>query len=336
MEKFYRSILTNAWKINLRNKWLWLLGLFAAIIGNGSVYEALLRGFNNISEGRSVFYTFREYVESGVFGMFSWAKISALWQTDPSAFGMSMFYMIVMICLIAILITIGVIGQGALIAGVIGIDQKKKVRLKNAFHVGVEKFWPILELNVITKIFLLGVLIFLAYLASLIVFASSVFNIFIYVLSFIVFVILGIIIYFLTIYGTAYIILRNLGPWSALKKAWKLFTKNVMLNLEMGFLLFILNIVVGILFFIANFIIISPIFVIYVLFLFAGAKIIPAVLMIIMILVFVVVMLVVGSWWSSFQLGTWALLFEKLDSSDAKSKIQRWFENVKTRRKKRK
>ncbi len=326
METIYRLILRKALKISWKNKWLWVLGFFAAVIGNGSVYEALLRGFNNISEGRSVFYTFREYLESGIFGMISWAKLSALWESDASAFGLGIFTILLMMCLLAILITLGVIGQGGVVSAVINLDEDKKPSMKSSFRVGVERFWPILELNVMTKVVLLGFLLFLAYLVSLLTFTSEAAYNFVYVLAFIVFVILGIIIYFLTIYGTAYVILRGKGSFGALKSAWRLFSKHVLLNLEMGLLLFVVNIVVAILFFLLNFMILSPIFVLYLLFLFSGVKIITSILMFIMLVIFAVTIFAVGSWWSSFQLGVWAILFEELELKGGKSKVQRWFE----------
>ncbi len=336
MEKFYRAILKNAWTISWKNKWLWILGFFAAIIGNGSVYEALLRGFNNVSEGRSVFYTFSEYAEAGIFGSFSWASFSALWQSDPTAFGTGLFTLVVALCVIAILITFGVIGQGAVVAGVIGTDQKKKTDFRKSFHVGVEKFWSILKLNVITKIILLGLLVSLSYLVSFIVFNSVAMSLFVYVLAFIVFVILEIIIYFLTIYGITFIILRDVRPLVALRKAWKLFSKHALLNLEMGFLLFLINIIVGFVFIVVNFIILSPLLVLYLLFLFSGSKLAALIVVMIMIMLFACLMIIVGSWWSTYQLGVWSLLFEKLDTTDAKSKIQRWFESVKNKNKSKK
>jgi hypothetical protein len=326
MESFYRAILKKAFWITWRHRWLWLVGFFAAIIGNGGVYEALIRGFNNISEGRSVFNTFQEYLESGVFGMLSWAKLSALWQSDSSAFGLTIFSLLLMLCILAVMITLGVVGQGAVISGVIGLDEKEPMTLKSSFRMGVDRFWPILEINVITKVILLGFLVLLAYIASLVVFSSSGLNIFIYVLAFIIFLILGIIIYFLTIYGTAYVILRRARVYPALKSAWRLFSRHVLLNLEMGLILFIVNVVVATIFFIACFILMSPLFVLYFLFLVAGAQLASAIIMMLMILIFVVVMLLVGSWWSAFQLGVWALLFERLELSGGKSKVLRLYE----------
>jgi len=209
---------------------------------------------------------------------------------------------------------------------VIAVDEKRKISLKESFKIGVDKFWPILELNVITKVILLGILVFLAYLASLIVFTSSAANMFIYVLSFIIFIVLGIIIYFLTIYGTAFVILRDRNAFAGLKDAWHIFTKNVLLNLEVGLLLFIINLLVVLAFVMLNFIVLSPFVLLYFIFLVSSMKICASIITLLMLVVFLIIMVLVGSWWSTFQLGVWAILFEQLAFGGVKSKTQRLFE----------
>ena len=52
---------------NMEEKWLWILSIFVAIIGNGSVYEALIRGFNNLNDAKQ-FLTPLENTAPAVFG----------------------------------------------------------------------------------------------------------------------------------------------------------------------------------------------------------------------------------------------------------------------------
>lgn len=323
MGPYYRPILKRAWNISLRNKWLWVLGFFAAFIGNGSIYEALLRSFNNISEGRSVFYTLKEYSQTGVLGMISWSKLQALWAADAGAFGMSVFTIFILLAIFALLISLGVISQVGIIKGTIDIDQNKKTDFKKSFAMGVDRFWPVLELNVVTKVILFGFLMLIAYFVSLIHFAGDTANQILYISSFVIFIILGIIIYFLTVYGTAFVVLRKQGPFEALKKAWRLFKKNIVLNLEMGLLLFVVSIVVALMFFLLCFIILAPFVLLYFIFLLSGTKAAMMFMGVIIIALFVVVLLLVGSWFSAFQLGAWAVLFEELETKGGHSKVKR-------------
>ncbi len=335
MIPYYRPILKRAWQISLKNKWLWLLGFFAAFIGNGGVYEALVRSFNNMAEGRSVFYTLREYAQSGVFSMLTWGKMKMLWQADASAFGLSIFTLLVVLIILALLISFGVICQGALIRGFIEFDQNKKAEPKKCLKVGIDRFWPVLELNVITKVILLGFLVLLSYFVSLIRVESVLWQQAIYIISFVVFIVLGIIIYFLTIYGVAYAVLRKKTALEALARAWGLFKRNVVLNLEMGLLLFVINFIVAALFTIASFLMLAPLVLLYFLFLLAGAKIGMVVIVLIAAILFAILLVSVGSWYAVFQLGAWAVLFEELEEKGGKSKLRRIVEHLRGKTKKR-
>ncbi|MBI5077398.1 hypothetical protein HZB94_03375 [Candidatus Falkowbacteria bacterium] len=328
MEPFYRLIFKRAFVISWKNKWLWIFGFFAAVIGNGSVYEALLRGFSNLSQGGTIFDTLREYAESGVLGMVSLTKLSALWQTDASAFAINIFTILLLLCVLAILISFGVIGQGGVLEGVIRTAENKKISFKENLKVGLARFWPILELNVIMKVVALGILFLIIYLVSMVVFESAALNLVLYTLSFIVFLVFGIIIYFVTIYAVAYAVLREQGAFDALKSAWRLFKRHVLLNLEMGIMLFVLNVAVALAFFIAMFIVLSPFFMLYFLWLFAGGLIGPKIILALIMIIFLVAMVLVGAWWSTLQLGVWAILFEELAVKGGKSKIIRVFEHV--------
>jgi len=335
MMPYYRPILKRAWQISVKNKWLWACRFFCCFIGNGGVYEALVRSFNNMAEGRSVFYTLREYAQSGVLSMVSWEKMKMLWQMDAGAFGLSVFTLLVVLAVLALMISFGVICQGALIRGFIDLDQNKKVEPKKCFKIGVERFWPILELNVITKVILLGFLVMLSYFASLIKVDNAVWQQVIYIVSFVVFIVLSIIIYFLTIYGVAYTVLRKRSALESLSRAWGLFKRNVVLNLEMGLLLFLINFFVAALFTIASFLMLAPLVLLYFLFLLAGAKIGMLVIALFAAILFAVLLVLVGSWYAVFQLGSWAVLFEELEEKGGKSKIRRIIEHLKTRKKKR-
>jgi len=334
MIPYYRPILKRAWKISLKNKWLWVLGFFAAFVGNGSVYEALVRSFNNMSEGRSIFFTLREYAESGVISMISWSKLKMLWQTDASAFGLSIFTLVIVLAVLALIISLGIICQAALIRGFIDHDQNKKTTAGKCLRVGVDRFWPVLELNVITKVILLGFLVMIGYFVSLISLQNPIGQKILYIVSFVVFIVLGIIIYFLTIYGVAYAVLRKRTAFEALGHAWHLFKRNVILNLEMGLLLFVINILVGLVFIIVTFLILAPVVLVYFICLLAGAKVAMVLITVLAIIIFTVLLVLVGSWYASFQLGAWAVLFEELEENGGKSKIHRIIEHLRKKTKK--
>lgn len=333
MEAFYRLIFKRVLKISWQHKWLWLMAFFAAFIGNGSIYDALLRGFNNISEGQSAFSIFFEYANSGVVSLFSLEKFRALWQSDASAFALAVFGTLMLICVFLLFVALAVICQAAVVDATVAIDKKKTMGIKEGFSAGVRHFWPVLEINVFTKVVLFGLLLLLSYFVSLIVFKAQWLNLLAYIISFIVFLLLGIVIYFLTIYGTAYVILRGRSAVEAIKSAWKLFTRHFLLNLEMGLLLFLLSIVVAICLVLVNFFVLTPFFVLYVVSLVAASKILAGLFLGIISVFVVASAMLAAAWWSSFQLGVWSILFEELELRGGKSKVVRIFEYLKVRAK---
>jgi len=336
MEFFYRKILKRAWLISWHNKWLWALGLFAAIVGNGSVYQSLFRGFSNIESGYTIFDTMREYSASGIFSYLTFANIAKIWQADATMIGSMFFSILFIVCFLALLFAVGIIAQGSLIYGLIEIDTGKKTNWRDCLKVGRGHFWRIFGLNVFTKIFLLSLLIFLAYLVSLIVAPSALLNMIIYIVSFLIFFIIGLIIYFITIYGTAYVVLRNCKIIKALTSAFELFKKHLIVNLEMAMILFIVNFVFLIVFCVATFVAASPFLVLYFLFAVAGVKIGAMIASSLLITMVLAMFVLIGSWWSSFQVSAWTILFDQLTIFGGKSKIIRIIENIKNKRLKKK
>lgn len=328
MEKFYRKILARALKISWKNPWLWIFGLFAAFIGNGSIYEALFRSLNNLADNISPFATLADYLNSGVLGMISWQKFVMLSQGDVSGLVMMLLTLLLFICVVALIIGLGVVFQAGAIYSVVEIDEKKHVSYKQAFKHGVERFWPVLELNVFTKLVMLGVLFLLVYL----VYQFAPQSIALYVVATILFVLSGIVIYFLTVFGTAFIVLRKKSALVALNHAWHLFRHNILLSLEMGLILFIINVLAIIAFFIAGFIILSPFFLLYVILVLSGMKLIATIVAMFMAVVFFLFIFLVGAWWATFQLGAWALLFEELVLKGGRSKIGRVWDLIRGKR----
>ena len=328
MGSFYRTILVKAFKLSWKNKWLWFLGLFAAILGQGGVYEFLFKSFDNLSAGQSVLSTLREYSNGGILGMISFGRLQTLWATDLSGFALGIFSLLFVICILALLISLAIIGQGGLVKSVISLDQGKKTSLKESFQVGIKKFWPILELNFITKVVLMGLLMILTYVAALLMQGFVVINTLIFVVFFILFIVFGIVIYFLTLYGTAYIVLRDQGTWKALKSAWHLFRRNVVINLEMGLLVFVVNAVAVVLGIVALFIILAPVILVFFIALVSNIWWLVSIINILIFIILGIALVLASGWYTTFIITSWMMLFEQLAMKGAKSKLQRVFEKV--------
>lgn len=335
MENFYRQLLKRSWHISWKNKWLWLFGFFATFVGGGTFYDTVVRSFTNMSEGRSIFYTLREYSNMGLFSVFSWTKIVELWSTDSAALLLSLFTLLILFLLAVLFIILAIISQAGLISGIVGIDQGKKVNFKSTLSTGIQKFWPVLAINIVMKVILFGLILFLAYLISLIAVKAGIVNYIIYVISLVILLLLGIIVYFLTLYSTAFIVLRDKKIFESIKYAWYIFKNNVLLNLEVGLILFIIQILVGLATILLGLFILSPFILIYLLTIMLGINYGLGLLGAIIVVLLIIVLALIGSWFTTFQIATWSILFEELALKKGKSKLLRVLGKVFKKRKKR-
>jgi len=334
MEPFYRNIFLRAWKVSWKHKWLWFFGFFATFLGNETFYEAIARSFSHMSEGRSIYYTLREYVNTGIFSTFSWSKLLDLWQQDSVGFSFSLLTMFVLLALAAFVIIMAIVSQIGIVKSAISLDEKKKVSFKQAFHLGVEKFWPVFGMNLVTRVVMFGVVLFLAFLVSLLLVNATWLNYVLYIISFILLLIVGIIIYFVTIYATAFIVLRHKNIRISLIYAWHLFKDNVLLNLEVGFILFVINILVGIAAIIVSVFALSPFILLYLLLILLSIDVGLWILSTVIIFMILSILIATGAWFTSFQISVWSILFEELALKRGKSKLIRVLERALPKRKK--
>ncbi|OGF33337.1 hypothetical protein A2533_01055 [Candidatus Falkowbacteria bacterium RIFOXYD2_FULL_35_9] len=336
MEKFYRQILFRSWRVTWRFRWLWLFGFFATFLGNASFYEAIIRSFNDMSEGRSIYYTLRQYANTGIFSTFSWTKLIDLWQTDTVSFSLSLFTILFVMLVASLIIILAIVSQISLIKSAITLDQNKKISFKQAFSLGIHKFWPVLGLNIITRVVMTGFVIFIAFLVSLYIAQTSWIAYALYIVSFLVLLLLGIIIYFLTIYASAFIVLRDKGIFVSIRYAWYIFKQNMLLNIEMGFILFLLNILIGLLAIVFAVFVLSPFILLYLMMVLMSLSGGLGLLVVLIVILALAIIAVFGSGYTTFQVTVWSILFEELALKRGKSKMRRIVDQIKHRVKKKK
>jgi len=332
MDKFYRNLFKRSWKISWRYKWLWIFGFFATFLGNGTFYESVIRSFTNMSEGRSIFYTLRQYSSSSLFNVFSWTKLMDILQQDTSAFTLAIFSLLVVFVIFVAFLILAIVSQVGLIKSAVNFDQNKKINFRQAFSAGIEKFWPVLGLNFFMRAVLMGLVLAIALIVSLIAYGSALLASLLYIIAVVLLLVIAIIIYFLIIYSTAYIVLRQKKVFESIKAAWQLFRKNILLNLEIGFIVFIINMLVGVIAVIASVFILSPFILLYLLMVLMSINAGLGILGVIIIILFGSILILTGAWFTTFYVNVWSLLFEELELKGGKSKLFRLYERMRGRK----
>ncbi|MFZ5364761.1 MAG: hypothetical protein ACOZBH_01000 [Patescibacteria group bacterium] len=328
----YRLILKRAWKISWKNKWLWFLGFFAAFLSNETVYESIMSNFNTGFSGRDFVFITKDFLGVGLLDIFKWSFLKDWWTGGGLTFSFMLLLTVAFACLLLFFLFMSIISQAGLVKSAITIDLGKKISLKQAFQSGIEKFWTVLCLNILTKVIFFGAFVFIGYLFSLLIKVNpiGVIDYFLYFLFAAILIFGALIIYYLTIYGTAFIVLRGKKLFSSIGLAWHIFIRNIVINLEMALILFAIVVIVTIAYLITVFILGVPLVLVYMLLSFALAQkgaLIAAGLAVVMLLIVTVLF---GAWYSTFQLSCWSLLFEELALKRAKSKISRIVESVRS------
>lgn len=316
---FYRSIFKQAWELTWRNKYLWWLGIFAALLGNGGELEIL---FNNTGSnpGQALFPAWQSIGSTGVFSYKTWANIGGLFRQDTLNMAVFLFLILLILAVLLLLVWLVIVSQAAIVSGAAALIRQKKNSLKESWSAGRLNFWPVLALNIIIKAVVYILLIAISLPA---IFFRGVNASIFYILALIVTVPVVIILSFIMKYAIAYAVINKMKIGQALRKSWQLFGRNWLVSFEMAIFLFFINLLVGlaavllILTLAVPFSFLGMIF--YYALAVAGSWLIAALAFV----GFILIVTVVGAALAVFQIASWTSLFLKLDKNDGASKLVR-------------
>ncbi len=244
---FYKRIYPKSWQ-TIRNNYPYLFfGLFASILG---------------------FYELRVLFDLGDAGpdfigstMIFWTRLfQALGGVEIGMSNMMTFLgLIGFFVLLAIMTILAIASQGALVASA-NTDTTKGKNFKKLIQIGVDKFWPLLGLNIINTF--IGYFFVSSVLNPMINFTATNTNWLIYfllgIIIFMVLVPLIIILSFVTRYGTAFVVFKNQKLLLAFTNSWYLFKQNWLITLESAIMLSIITVVYFLLLFSALVFIFTP------------------------------------------------------------------------------
>jgi len=231
-EPNYIETLKESWSLVWHHKSLWALGVLAVFVGQfglgdfvGKIWlagEKFVASENMMAGFYQWFYYFLE-VSSNNFWVVAWLVFLVL------LFGVFIIF-------------VSITAQGALVAAAVyGYKHKKLPHFAKFWNQGVKHFWKVLTLNIITKL-ILGLLLFdLLYTWNYFYHLNSSWSepALILSLSLILFLALLVSVWF--IYALGYIVVDDKNLKEANKSAWLLFSKHVLVSLELSIVLLFLG-----------------------------------------------------------------------------------------------
>ncbi len=320
----------------MKNKGLWLLGLFATILGGIGEYEILMGAFyGQVSQEGIISSTIASFnqgmsrgleISGGNIWLSFWQSLTA----NPVSVIVPIIIMIISLVITIFLIWLGIISQGGLVQGISQTNKNRKLSLNEGLDFGAKNGWSILWINVITKAV---IFIFLFFIGREILWINasgfSVVKLVLYYFSFVIFMMAVLIASFLFRNQLLFIILKKMKFVPALKAAWELFIRNWLISIEMAISLFIAYIIAATL----NVFIVAVLTAVPAVVLPAYFPFLPFIISVIiaavsLILMFVFVFTITGLL-LAFQWSCWVLLFAKLVDGEEIPKIVRSVEQLK-------
>lgn len=319
----YRKILKQSLNITWHNKHLWFFGLFATFLGAGGEYQIINKVVE--SNGDSALNGINRFFS--IFNPDLWSSIGPYFTENPRGALLSVTLLLLALAIFIFLVILSISSQAAL------VDQAKKLYNKEKKDLGVSKgmligqshFWPVLGVNILIKV-IITCIFFLMALPIILTASNSWLPITIYIILFLIFIPVVIGLSLIAKYTIAYIVIKGNKFVEAIDNAFKLFSRNWVVSLEMAFILVMVNIIVGLIMLIAIFALVAPFIILSLIFanfaIFWLIAFIGLALLILAIVWF-------GSMLTAFLINSWTKLFLELLDKKGVSKIKRLKEKEK-------
>jgi hypothetical protein len=320
----YKEIFKSAWQITTKNKILWFFGIFASFISLESAFEILLSQFNQQRQDSFLSGIANLYHDQIGF-IYSQIIYLNLLAQDYLSYIFFILVMVIAFLFIWLVFT----SQIFIIKSAAKLYRDKLLNMKNDLAGSNDNFWPVVGINILNKLFLYAgylllslPLIYGIFSRNYLVIPAS------HIFFFFSFTVFAIVISFLTAYATNFIVLNNLSIIEAYSHAWKLFSKNVFISLEIAFLLFFLKIISLIIILSVIALVFVPIFFLLVLNV-SNQNILGFVMSLTLIMVAVIFITLIGNAiFTTFYLASWTITFIQLTENTLIGKILSFLSSI--------
>jgi hypothetical protein len=320
-EPLYRQALRHSWQLAWQHKFLWIFGLFAALLGQMGLLDLLSKVWLASSD-----YTLYPH-------WLAWPKLFQFASLNSTGFNISADNLVWLVYLLLVVLGAGlfliftsVVSQGAIIKAA---AHSAKTRfffpsISQAWSSGVKHFWRLLLLNVLRKLIMVILAVVVGYGSLNFVISEGLGSALLFLGIFILAAAVGAVVSFLLIYAGSYIVVEDYRLVEALSGAWKLFTDHWLVSIEVGLTVLLLNVglavavIFGFLFLFFPTLLIWAIAVWYANYtlwlLGAGFG----------ITLFLLFVFLAGSVFSVYTTSVWTYLFVKMHKVGVKSRIIHW------------
>lgn len=325
MQISYSNIFKIAWQITVKNKILWIFGLFASFISLESVYEVIIGKINQIRNVEE----FQQAISNLTSDQFNFLNQQFfLLNLSSQNYYRSLIFVLVAFLFLFLLWLIFT-SQIFIIKSASSIYHTRKISFLKIFSHSNDKFWSVFSINILSKLILYTCFIALNLpLLSLILFQKYYLTISASIIYFLIYIFLAIIISFITAYATNFIIVKNLSILESIKEAWLLFSANITLSLEIAFILFCIKFLSLILVLCSFLLLLIPMMILLLISIVNNSLLGFIMSVTLIILALLLTLALVSSLYTVFYLCTWTITFTKLTEESFLSKTVYFMQNM--------
>lgn len=320
-EALYRHALTFGWETVRKHPFLWIYGLFAAMLGGGGIFDTLshsVRVMSRVTDGSVVS---------------SWQTLSLFWHglfifvRGVSADGViwSLWLLIITLGIAALFLVAAVVSQGALISAAASHARSRRVALDGReWHIGVSHFWRLAGINGL-RIFFTSLLAGVVGVgAAQALERGSVADVLLFLFVFLLATTMGVIISFISLYAAGYIVVEEYSFSSAVAAAWHLFADHWLVSIEIGFIFLLLQIGLAILAAVGFIVLLLPSVFLWFFAVMTVNHILFSVAVMLFLILFMTCLLALSALFTVFSISTWTFLFMKMHRYGMKSRVVHW------------
>ncbi|MFH0873255.1 MAG: hypothetical protein V1846_00190 [Candidatus Komeilibacteria bacterium] len=323
MKPFYKQVVANAWSAALNKRWLWPLAFFASFLGLSSTFQIFFdimpqdNGLVvDITRTTSQDFLTANFVGwSNGFYQIPWTRVTF---SDIPLLALIIILLFIILGLTVIVIS----AQGGLIHGLAATFSNRRSDFFTSFRAGLDRFWEIFVVNFCYRLiylFFLGAIILpLMIIAS---HASRPWTLFWSIIIFFIALPAIIILDIVARFTVMQVVLAKGKLTKAIRTAWDLFKANWLISIETSLLIFALLFVLVVIILIIFYLLLM-LFVFFVSLMPVGTIFFQIVLFtgLIVALVIVVVAFIL---FTTFQLGIWTEIFQRINREQHFSKVHR-------------
>lgn len=319
-EPTYRDALKAGWQLAWRNKSLWVFGLFAAFLGQMGIIEIISK--TSFAASGSQYYSLWRSSVNMLWDPSLWKVLFSV----PFDQAVVVAWLLVMLVVLLVgFIAIAVISQGVLVhEAAKHIKHKRALERASSWDQGVNHFWRLLGLNVVKKLVLLFVMVFVGWGTVNALLNSSVFDRLLFLFLFLLATFVGMVVSLIVVYAAGYIIIEDYPLGRALESAWKLFWNHWLVSLEVGFIFLVLNVVLVVLAALGLYLFFLTIALFWMIGMAVNSTAVVSAGVLVGMFVFGFFLLFIGSVFTVFTTSSWTFLFMKMHREGIASRVMRW------------